>query len=494
MHNTAPLETRITEIGTEIFERARAAQPNIWQQAWWQRVMIDLSSQHEQLKVQAFRFIDVLPVLKTDEQIANHITQYLDPRDVHMPLAIKGILGYSDPNSLHAKLIVTAAKFAAKTMAHSFIAGSNTEQAIASVRILHRKHMAFTLDVLGEFTTSETQADRYLETYLDLIDSICPAAQTWPNDNLIDTGSDGPMPRVNISIKLTALSPHFDPIDPGRAFNSVAIRLRPILRRAREKNAFINIDMESFNYRDITFDLFKRVLTESEFHDMTNVGIVVQAYLVDAENDYDRLLEWAIKREHPVAVRLVKGAYWDMETALANQNNVIPPVWQQKWQSDACFERIAAKMLRNHHSIRPAFASHNVRSIAHVLATAEQSGLTPHDYEIQMLNGMGDPLKQAVVEMGHCLRVYTPCGDFISGMGYLIRRLLENTANDSFLRQSYDARNASTLLVNPTACAINCPTKFDSNSLLPGSRDQPYNTRSTIGADDGMGSANRHRR
>ncbi len=453
--NPGVLEHRITEIGVEIFERAAAAQPYIWQQAWWQRFLIDLSSHYEQLKVQAFRFVDVLPVLKTDADIARHIQQYLDIDRYEMPLIARTALGFRDVDSMHAKAIVSAARFGAKMMAQSFIAGSNADEAIASVLAFRRQRMAFTLDVLGEFTTSETQADRYLATYLDLIDSLCPAAVEWQPNHLIDHGSDGPMPRVNISIKLTGLSPHFDAIDPERAFDSIASRLRPILRRARDLGAFINIDMESFGYRDITYALFKRLLMEDEFRDMTDIGIVVQAYLTDGERDYEDLLQWVIKRGRPIAIRLVKGAYWDMETALANQNNVTPPVWQQKWESDACFERIATRMLQNHRHTRPAFASHNVRSIAHAMATAEQLGLSPHDYEIQMLNGMGDPLKKAIVDLGCCLRVYTPYGDFISGMGYLIRRLLENTANDSFLRQSYNVRDAASLLVNP---AISRPT------------------------------------
>ncbi|MCH7527780.1 MAG: L-glutamate gamma-semialdehyde dehydrogenase, partial [Planctomycetes bacterium] len=172
--------------------------------------------------------------------------------------------------------------------------------------------------------------------------------------------------------------------------------------------------------------------------------------LRDGERDYERLLEWVKRRGTPIAIRLVKGAYWDMETSIAVQNNTPPPVWTQKWESDACFERLTARMLENHRWIRPAFASHNVRSLAVVLARAEQLGLTSRHYEIQMLNGMGDPLKSAVVEMGQCLRIYTPYGELIPGMGYLIRRLLENTANDSFLRQDFSGGAAwRRLLIDP---------------------------------------------
>jgi len=147
---------------------------------------------------------------------------------------------------------------------------------------------------------------------------------------------------------------------------------------------------------------------------------------------------------------LVKGAYWDAETAAAVRSYKRPPVWMNKWESDACFERMARVMLEHAGLIRPAFASHNVRSLAVVLTTAEALGLTPGQYEVQMLYGMGDPLKTAMVQMGRCVRVYCPYGDLMPGMGYLIRRLLENTSNEGFLQQSFSDRGThDRLLADP---------------------------------------------
>ncbi|MCP4247739.1 MAG: bifunctional proline dehydrogenase/L-glutamate gamma-semialdehyde dehydrogenase, partial [bacterium] len=129
------------------------------------------------------------------------------------------------------------------------------------------------------------------------------------------------------------------------------------------------------------------------------------------------------------------------------------PVWTNKWESDACYEKLTGIMLAAADRIRPAFASHNVRSIAHVIASAEAAGLGAQDYEIQMLHGMGDPLKTAIAGMGRCLRIYSPYGDLIPGMAYLIRRLLENTSNDSFLRQSFRERRSQELLLADPAVA-----------------------------------------
>jgi RHH-type proline utilization regulon transcriptional repressor/proline dehydrogenase/delta 1-pyrroline-5-carboxylate dehydrogenase len=258
------------------------------------------------------------------------------------------------------------------------------------------------------------------------------------------------MPRLNLSVKLTGLDPHFDAIDPPRAIAAVGARLRPLLRHARQVGAFVNVDMESSKHHDLTIELFQQILMEPEFRDWENVGIVLQAYLKRGEDALASLLRWGRERGARFAIRLVKGAYWDAETAAAVRNHSEPPVWTQKWQSDACYERMARTMLASTPFIRPAFASHNVRSLAVVCALAEQLGVSPRSYEVQMLFGMGDPLKHAMAKLGRCVRVYCPYGELMPGMGYLIRRLLENTSNEGFLKQSFGDRAArDRLLANP---------------------------------------------
>jgi RHH-type proline utilization regulon transcriptional repressor/proline dehydrogenase/delta 1-pyrroline-5-carboxylate dehydrogenase len=136
-------------------------------------------------------------------------------------------------------------------------------------------------------------------------------------------------------------------------------------------------------------------------------------------------------------VRLVKGAYWDYETELAHRQGRPSPVWSEKWQSDACFEELTRVLIENADLLRPAFGSHNVRSLAHAIAAADHAGLKPRTIELQALFGMGDPLKAALVRMRQRLRVYCPMGAWVPGVAYLVRRLLENTANESFLRQGF---------------------------------------------------------
>src|SRR5204863_10210531 len=187
---------------------------------------------------------------------------------------------------------------------------------------------------------------------------------------MVDRDHAGPIPQVNVSIKLSSLYSQFDPIDPARASSAVRERLRPILRAAQKRWAFVNIDMESHALKDLTIRIFKEVFEEPEFCQWADVGIAIQAYLKSAYQDLVELADWARKRGAPVWVRLVKGAYWDSETVLARQQGWPVPVWEEKWETDACYERASDLLLDNAGSLRPAFASHNARSLAHALAAA----------------------------------------------------------------------------------------------------------------------------
>src|SRR6185436_7199236 len=157
-------------------------------------------------------------------------------------------------------------------------------------------------------------------------------------------------------------------------------------------------------------DVFETILLEDEFRDVRDVGIVIQAYLCDAERDLTRLLAWVRRRGQSITVRLVKGAYWDSEVVGAAQRGWPCPVFRKTWQTDIAFEHLCTFLFDHREWLRPAIASHNIRSLAAAIVHAEERGLTPGDFEIQMLLGMGDSLKTALVEQGLRVRVYTPYG------------------------------------------------------------------------------------
>ena len=208
--------------------------------------------------------------------------------------------------------------------------------------------------------------------------------------------------------------------------------------------------MEQYVHKDLTYAIFRRVMDEPEFRDWPDVGIVAQAYLPEAEADLARMAEWAEARGTPVTIRLVKGAYWDYEVTFARQVGWPVPVFLDKWRTDACYERCARFLLGHRRWLRPAFGSHNLRSLSYAMAVAESLGAPRDSYEVQMLHGMGEPIERALVRRGFRVRVYTPYGALLPGMAYLVRRLLENTSNESFLKASFTDRAAVIdLLKNP---------------------------------------------
>lgn len=462
------MESRIRDIGHTIFQLAAEHRPHVWQRGWWLERMTHWVDQNERLKGRAFAFVDCLPSLRSHAAALRHLSEYLSPEHVDLPKIAHAMMGPGPLRRVREDVIGTLARFGASQMAERFITGHDVGSVMRTLQRLRNDGMGFTLDVLGESTTSFAQAGRYARTYHELIRDLPPLVSAWSESPLLDFDSAGPMPRLNLSIKLTGLDPHFDAIDPPRAMREAGTRLRPLLRAARRAGALVNIDMESTKHRAITLDLFSELLMDEEFRDWSDIGIVVQAYLRDGENDLRRMLELSRQRGTRFAIRLVKGAYWDAETAAAVRNHQAPPVWTRKWESDACYERLTETMLRHAERIRPAFASHNVRSLAVVMATAERLGLSPRHYELQQLFGMGDPLKHALVELGQCVRVYCPYGELMPGMGYLIRRLLENTSNDGFLKQSFgNPSSYDRLLTNPAAArppSTPLPARFYQNT------------------------------
>ena len=457
---SSSLEAATQRIGRAIFERAEAAAPSVLSFEYWQRASLDWLTRDPDLKMRLFRFIEVFPALKSREAIARQLLEYLRPSDgsgptLPGPLALA--LAYTRPDSAYAGVIASTVRFACGMMAKQFVCGSTPGEAIAAVVRMRDAGMTFTLDVLGETVIADQAAREHQAAYIELIEKLAESSPGWRPAPILDEAPFGKLPRVNISIKLSAIVPKLDPVDVAATEKLVLDRLRPILRAGRERGVFVNIDMEHYAVKDLTLALFKTVMNEPEFRDWPHFGIVIQAYLRDACRDMQELIAWARKRGTPVTVRLVKGAYWDYETIQSMLNGWTPPVWTEKWQSDAEFERVARLMLENTDVIRPAFASHNVRSIASVLAMEEALDLPPRTLELQMLTGMGDQLKRAAVAMGQRLRVYAPFGDMIPGMAYLIRRLIENTSNESFLRQSFGGNTPVALLLrNPGAQGDDC--------------------------------------
>jgi RHH-type proline utilization regulon transcriptional repressor/proline dehydrogenase/delta 1-pyrroline-5-carboxylate dehydrogenase len=451
LDNADRLEQRTFAYGEEIFARIDRHGPMIFTPAWFDELFMNLTMSDETVKVQLFRFIDALPLLQSDESVARHLREYFEEARDRLPAWIARSLRFIPKRGVLAGLLAWAARSNAQRLASRFISGSTVQEALQTVLRLRQQSLTFTLDLLGEATLTESEADAVQQQYLDLLAGLPDTLNAQPEIPLIDRDQHGPIPRVNLSVKLSALYSQFDPIDPDGTARAVLRRLRPILQLARQRGAFINFDMEQYAFKDTTLRIFRDVLMEPEFRDWPDVGIALQAYLVECYDDLTALLDWTQQRGTPVTIRLVKGAYWDYETIIAAQHGWPAPVFLEKWQSDANYERCTRFLIDHHDHLRPAFGSHNIRSLAFALAYADERGLPPGALEVQMLYGMADPIKSALRDMKQRVRIYTPYGKLLPGMAYLVRRLLENTSNQSFLRAGFTEQlPEEVLLMNPT--------------------------------------------
>ena len=435
------VEAETHRLGTEIWNQLSRRRASMFERRWWDDRILSAAMADESLKVQMFRFVDVLPRLKTHRDVTRHLQEYFLEVKEHLPFAIEMVrfgIEHLSPDSVLSRALAYNARSNATRMARRFIAGTSVSEVLSAITALRTQGFAFTLDLLGEAVISEAEAEAYQASYLELIDGLAPIVNAWPENAQTDFDHEGAIPRVNVSVKLSALVSHFRPMDVVGTSNAVKERLRPLLRKAREQQAYLHVDMEQYSYKNLTLEIFKQTLMEEEFRDWSDVGIVVQAYLPDAERDLAGLLEWSRNRGNPVWIRLVKGAYWDYETVVAHSRNWPTPVFQEKWESDDSYERLTKTLLENYTLLRPAFGSHNLRSLSYAVACARQLQVPEGAFELQMLYGMAEEQARVFSESGHRVRIYTPFGELMPGMAYLVRRLLENTSNDSFLRQSYD--------------------------------------------------------
>lgn len=448
-------ETKTQEIAKQLLsatqEKKRSFFGQLQDQMRWDDKLLDWAMASPGLRVQLFRFIDCLPALRSKPEIARHLQEYLTAEEVELPEALKKLLNFANADSVPGQLAATTVAPAVETLAHKYIAGENIKQIIKTLERLRKDKMAFTVDLLGEAVITESEAQSYLDRYLELMAELTNAAKNWSPVDAIDKADGETLPRVQVSVKLTAFYSQFDPLDAKGSQERVSDRIRILLRRAQELGAAVHFDMEQYAYKDLTLSILKQLLLEEEFRSRTDIGVTMQAYLRDSEDDLNDLISWAKLRGFPLTVRLVKGAYWDQETILAMQKDWPQPVYNDKAATDANFERMTQILLENHEYLYAAIGSHNVRSQARAIAIAETLNIPRRRFEMQVLYGMGDKLAKILVERGYRVRVYCPYGDLLPGMSYLIRRLLENTANSSFLRQSSEDRPIEELLAAPVA-------------------------------------------
>src|SRR5260370_134088 len=231
-------------------------------------------------KVQLFRFVDVLASLDRGSDIVQHLDEYFaDMRNGYAPLIRTFTRGARIVPWFSGQLL----RWNVSGMARQFIAGKNSADVMKMLRKRRAQGIGFTVDLLGEAVVSEQEAAEYAGRCLELLEHLGRETRGWTDPLGKNTEL---FPVVNLSVKISALYSQMNPADPADAIAHLAPKLRPILRRARELAAFVNLDMESYAHKNATLELFRTLFSENEFHDRPDVGIVIQAYLRDADDDW----------------------------------------------------------------------------------------------------------------------------------------------------------------------------------------------------------------
>ncbi|TAK91255.1 MAG: bifunctional proline dehydrogenase/L-glutamate gamma-semialdehyde dehydrogenase PutA [Burkholderiaceae bacterium] len=355
-------------------------------------------------------------------------------------------------NQLLAKggepLIRAALNLTVRLLGRQFVAGETIQAALAQAAPLQARGYRYSYDMLGEAALTSMQAQHYCDAYTAALHAIGAAAESQAQR--IEE-------RPGISIKLSALHPRYEYTQRARVLSELLPRLKMLAQLAASYRLSLNIDAEESERLELSLDLFEALALDPELRDWQGLGFVVQAYQKRASAVVDWLLDLAQRSGHRLMVRLVKGAYWDSEikrTQVEGQSDY--PVFTRKAHTDVSYLACAEQLLRAGNAVYPQFATHNALTLCTVQAMAKRLHRQRNQYEFQCLHGMGEPLYDRAMQEEvnlHC-RIYAPVGSHATLLPYLVRRLLENGANNSFVHQLVDeSLPLAALLADPVASA-----------------------------------------
>ena len=465
---TAPseIEAAVRRVGQQLAQLSAGRTPTVFDSRWWSQGVINLAMKDPAFKVQLFRFIDVLPAVASDQAVVRLAEEYfgaLHGQIFGLQWGFKALAATSVGATITGKSI----RHQVEQMARTFIAGGSVEEALPVLATLWKDGRTWSVDLLGEATISDTEADRYRDRCIEALTLLGQAVGTWPSSSMLERDHLGALPRAQLSLKISALTSRLDPIDPIGTYRAVATRLHPIVEQAAHLDCGLIFDMEQAETKTLLLEMFRTLFDEPAFRTFPHAGVAMQAYHRDTDQDIRSLIVWAKRRNCPITIRLVKGAYWDSDTVRYHQAGWPIPLFEHKAETDANYEAIVPLLLDHRHVIRPAFGTHNLRTLAVIEAEAEARRCSSDTVEYQMIYGMAEPFQYAMVTHGRRVRLYTPVGRLLPGMAYLVRRLLENTSNESFLRKEYvESQSLATLLAPPIVPAATLPSSEGDKSFI----------------------------
>lgn len=340
-------------------------------------------------------------------------------------------------------LIRKGVDFAMRLLGQQFVMGESIEAALKRAQANEARGYGHSFDMLGEAALTEADADRYCRAYESAILAIGKAS-----------AGRGVIAGPGISVKLSALHPRYVRSQRGRVFGELLPRLKGLSLLARHYDIGLNIDAEEADRLELSLDLLAALAGDPALAGWQGLGFVIQAYQKRCPFVIDFLVDLARRNGRRLMIRLVKGAYWDSEIKRAQVDGLADyPVYTRKSHTDLAYLACAGRLLAAPDAIYPQFATHNAQTLASVGEMARELGAD--DYEFQCLHGMGEPLYDNVVgarNAGRLCRIYAPVGTHQTLLPYLVRRLLENGANSSFVHRIVDERvSVDALIEDPLA-------------------------------------------
>ena len=355
-----------------------------------------------------------------------------------------------------APLIRQGVNYAMRLLGKQFVTGQTIEEALKNGKAREKMGYRYSFDMLGEAAMTQADADRYFQDYVNAIHAIGK-----------DAAGQGVYEGNGISVKLSAIHPRYARAQHERVMTELLPRLKALFLLGKQYDIGINIDAEEANRLELSLDLMEALVSDPDLAGYNGIGFVVQAYQKRCPFVIDYLIDLARRNKQKLMIRLVKGAYWDSEIKWAQVDGLDGyPVYTRKVHTDVSYLACARKLLGAQDAIFPQFATHN----AYTLGAIYQMG-KDKDFEHQCLHGMGETLYDQVVgpqNLGRRVRVYAPVGTHETLLAYLVRRLLENGANSSFVNQIVDENiSIDDLVKSPLAAAAQTQGKMHAALPLP---------------------------
>ncbi len=379
-----------------------------------------------------------------------------------------GLLKTPTKDTLSSSLLSTLAKWgepvirramtsAVRFMGDQFVMAESMARALETAVAMEARGYQFSYDMLGEAALTHEDAQKYMQSYVDAIHLVGK-----------ENSGRGVIKGPGISVKLSALHPRYTRSQRYRVMHELYPRLKHLILLAKQYQIGIFIDAEEAEYLEISLDLLEKLLLDKDILGFNGLGFVIQAYQRRAPAVIDYVIDLADKAGCRIMVRLVKGAYWDSEIKQSQLDGQLDyPVFTRKFYTDLSYLACARRLLSAQDQIYPAFATHNAFSVAAISVMGEGK-----EFEFQCLYGMGETLYESVLgreNLNISCRVYAPVGAYDTLLAYLVRRLLENGANSSFVHQLVDPSiSIESLVANPLSLVERAAGKANPNLLKPG--------------------------